>query len=322
MALNILVVTEIKDSQIRKSSFEVISEARRQADKTGGKVIALIMGSDADGQKEIPGHYGADQVLVAGLKNNVPDLMKETVIQAAQKVDASVILFSATIFGQDLAPRVAARLKAGIASDCIKIDIADGKMEADRPFYAGKIIGRVAVKSNIKMATLRPNIFPVKEPDISKSASTEVLGVPDVSSKIEIKEFKARERVRLDVSEADIIITGGRGMKEPGNFKMLEELADLLNGAVGATRAVVDAGWRPHSDQVGQTGKTVSPSLYVMCGASGAIQHWAGMSGSKFIVAVNKDSEAPIIEKADYSIVGDLFEVVPAIIEEVKKIRG
>jgi len=329
MALNSLVVIEIKDGQIRKSSLEVVSEARRQADKANGKVIALIMGSGVDSQKEIPGHYGADQVLTVDhnqLKNYLPDVFKEVVVQAAQKVDANVILLSATTFGQDLAPRIAAKLEAGIASDCLQIEIADGKMEADRPFYAGKIISRVSVKSNIKMATLRPNIFPIQKPDTSRSASVEALDMPDVSPRYQLKEFKATDSAKIDVSEADIIITGGRGMKDPANFKMLEELADLLTGTVGATRAVVDAGWRPHSDQVGQTGKTVSPTLYMMCGASGAIQHWAGMSGSKFIVAVNKDSEAPIIEKADYTWATFLRSYLPLSKKsrklEVNKLRG
>jgi len=322
MALNILVVTEIKEGQIRKPSFEVISEARRQADKAGGKVIALVMGSGADSKKAISGHYGADLTLVAELQSAIPDVLKEAILQAVEKVDAHVVLFSATPFGNDLAPRVAAKLEAGIAADCLKLEIAEGKLEAERPLYAGKVIGHVAVESQIKVATLRPNLFAANEPDTSKSAAVETLDVASPSPKYEIKEFKASDSAKLDVSEADIIITGGRGMKGPENFKILEDLADLLDGAVGATRAVVDAGWRPHSDQVGQTGKTVSPSLYMMCGASGAIQHWAGMSGSKFIVAVNKDPEAPIMEKADYSVVGDLFEVVPAIVEEVKKVRG
>jgi electron transfer flavoprotein alpha subunit len=178
------------------------------------------------------------------------------------------------------------------------------------------------VNSKIIMATLRPNIFPAMEPDDSNSASVQSLELPEVSSNLELKEFRAAAGSKMDISEADVIVTGGRGMRSPDNFSILEELAQILGGAVGATRAAVDADWRPHSEQVGQTGKTVNPNLYLMFGASGSIQHWAGMSGAKCIVAVNKDPNAPIIERADYSIVGDLFEVAPAITEEIKKLKG
>ncbi|MBN2104695.1 electron transfer flavoprotein subunit alpha/FixB family protein [bacterium] len=325
MANNILVITEQTQGEFRKSSFEALSEARRLADQAGGSVAALVIGSGLDDLTKMPAQYGADIVLKADddqVSVYEPDIYTATVEAVAESQNAKIILMPATDQGKDLAPRVAARLNAGLADDCLKLELKGDVIEADRPMYAGKAIARVSVQSEVKVATLRPNVFAVSAPDSSRSASVESLSVPDVTKKTVLKEFKAAEGAKLDVSEADIIVTGGRGMKDAENFKMLEEMADLLGGAVGSTRAAVDAGWRLHADQVGQTGKTVTPNLYMMFGASGAIQHWAGMSGAKCIVAVNKNPEAPIMEKADYSIVGDLFEVVPAMIEEIRKIRG
>jgi len=325
MSENILVVTEQINGEFRKPSYETISEARRIADRSGGQVIALIMGSCIDKLSSIPAQYGADKVLTADdekLSASNPDIAAAVVKTAAESNEAGIILMPATTQGRDLAPRVAAQMDAGLAEDCLSLQIEGGKFQANRPMYAGKVIATVDISSKIKMATLRPNVFEASEPDTSRSASVESLSVPDTSPKSTLKEFKAAGDAKMDLTEADIIVTGGRGMKEAGNFSRLEDLADLLGGVVGATRAAVDAEWRPHSDQVGQTGKTVSPNLYMMFGASGSIQHWAGMSGAKCIVAVNKDPEAPIMGKADYSIVGDLFEVLPALTAEIKKIRG
>ena len=322
---NILVITEHANGEYKKPSFEVISEARKLADQSGGKVAALVMGSGLGDLTAMPSQYGADVVLAADdaqLELYNPDVYSAVVKAAVESQGATLVLTAATTLGRDLAPRVAAKLNAGLASDCIGISVDGDALTAKRPVYAGKAIATVKVTSDVKVVTLRPNVFNVADPDTGKTASVETVAVPSVDSKMTIKEFKASESTKLDVSEADIIVTGGRGMKDPSNFSMLEELADLFGGAVGATRAAVDADWRPHSDQVGQTGKTVSPNLYMMFGASGSIQHWAGMSGAKCIVAINKDPEAPIISKADYSIVGDLFEVLPAITEEIKKIRG
>lgn len=325
MAGNVLVVTEQKNGVFRKTSFEVLSEGRRIADKFGVKVAALVIGAGIGELASTPAQYGADVVFTADdekLANYIPDMYLEVVLKAAESHGAEIVLMSATTLGRDLAPRVAARLDAGLASDCLQLFVEDGKFEAERPLYAGKAIARVAVNSKIKMATLRPNIFPAMEPDDSRSAPVQSLALPEVTPKIELKQFRAIAGGKMDLTEADVIVTGGRGMRGPDNFNILEELAELLGGVVGATRAAVDADWRPHSDQVGQTGKTVTPNLYMMFGASGAIQHWAGMSGAKCIVAVNKDPNAPIIERADYSIVGDLFEVVPVLTEEIRKLRG
>ncbi len=322
--MTILVIAEQKENTLRKTAVEALSEARRIADKNGGKVAALILGSGVASLKDVPAQYGADTILVAdasSLQDYHPDIYRDVVVAAAQKIDADLILMPATSIGQDVAPRVAAKLDAGLASDCLSLQVNGDNLEAERPMYAGKVIAKVAVKSKIKIATLRPNVFQAADPDASKSAAVETLDVPSPSSKMTLNEIRPAASAKVDLTEADIIVTGGRGMKSPENFKLLEDLAASLGGVVGATRAAVDAGWRPQSDQVGQTGKTVSPNLYMMFGASGAIQHWAGMSGAKCIVAVNKDKEAPIMEKADYSIVGDLFEVVPELTEAIKKIR-
>jgi electron transfer flavoprotein alpha subunit len=226
--------------------------------------------------------------------------------------------------GRDLMPRIAARVGAGLAPDCIHLEIADGKLKALRPAIAGKVQVEVGFKSDIQMAILRPNVFEKLEPDTSKSA--EVVKVPfestDLDNKQRLIEFISKETGRPELTEAEIIVSGGRGMKEPGNFALIEELADLLGAAVGASRAAVDAGWRPQSDQVGQTGKTVTPNVYIAVGISGAIQHLAGMSSSKHIVAINKDPDAPIFNIADFGVVGDLFKVVPILTEEIKKTKA
>jgi electron transfer flavoprotein alpha subunit len=324
MAVNCLVVTDIVNGEFRKVSLEALSEARRLIG-TDGQVTALMIGQGIDQLGAVPARYGADVVMIADdpqVKDYHPDRYTDTVQRAAQLKQTDVILIPATDIGKDLAPRVAARLDAGLAEDCLKLTLTGDRLEADRPMFAGKVISRVAVLSKIKVVTLRPNVFALSEPASSSSGVMEKLDVQSGESKLNLKEFRESASAKIDVSEAEIVVTGGRGMKGPENFAMLETLADLLGGAVGATRAAVDAGWRPHSDQVGQTGKTVTPNLYLMFGASGSIQHWAGMSGAKCIVAVNKNPEAPIISKADYSIVADLFEVVPVLTEEIRKIRG
>jgi electron transfer flavoprotein alpha subunit len=217
---------------------------------------------------------------------------------------------------------VAVKLDAGLAADCIALKVDSGNIIATRPVYAGKVLTDVKVTSAIQVLTLRPNVFAAGASS-GAAANVEVVDVPLSDSDFASLTIEVSQSVgKLDVAEADIIISGGRGLKGPENFKMLEDLAGLVGGAVGASRAVVDAGWRPHSDQVGQTGKTVSPSLYVAVAVSGAIQHLAGMSSSKYIVAINKDKDAPIFQAADYGIVADAFEIVPALTQEVKKLLG
>ena len=320
----ILVVAEIQSNEFKKASFEAVSQARRLADLLGHSVTALAIGSDVQAKASSLGEDGADNVFIAQdtkLENYNPDFYKAVVVKAVKEVSPANVIFSATIQGRDLAPRVAAALETSLASDCTGLDVVDGKMEIERSLYAGKVFAKVIIDAHIKLLSLRPGVFDATKTG-DKQADVKSLDLPTFESKINIKEINKTGSDKLDVTEAEIIVTGGRGVRSAENFKIIEELADVLGAAVGATRAVVDSEWRPHDEQVGQTGKVVSPSLYIMCGASGSIQHWAGMAGSKCIVAVNKDPEAPIMKRADYSIVGDLFEVVPALTQEIKKIKG
>jgi electron transfer flavoprotein alpha subunit len=321
----ILTIAEVKEGIFRKSSLEVISQARIIADQKQAKIVVLAIGGEIKDQPAGLGEYGADHVLLAEdakLATYNPDFYKTVVLTAVEKTGAEMILLSATTLGQDLAPRIAAKLNAVLASDCTGLTIANGTLEVDRPLYAGKVTAKVLLSGQIQMASLRPNVFNASKNRAGQTATVEKIALPTLSSGVSLKEFRRTGGNKMDVSDAEIIVTGGRGVRSADNFKVLEELAASLNAAVGATRAVVDSGWRLHEDQIGQTGKVVSPNLYVMCGASGSIQHWAGMSGSRCIVAINKDANAPIFQRADYGIVGDLFEIVPALTTEIKKFRG
>jgi electron transfer flavoprotein alpha subunit len=237
--------------------------------------------------------------------------------QAVKAVEASVVLLPFTAVGKDLAPRLAGRLDAGLATDCVALGMKDGRLVARRPVYSGKAYATVCWEGEPRLATLRPNVFPLGTADLSRKA--EVLeGKVDAALRAKVTATAATAAGRAELTEAQIVVSGGRGLKGPEHFVLIRELADALGAAVGASRAVVDAGWVDHQHQVGQTGKTVSPSLYIACAISGAIQHLAGMSSSKVIVAVNKDKEAPIFRVASYGIVGDVFEVLPRLTEEAK----
>lgn len=326
MSKGVLVLAEQRDGAFRKVAYEVVSEGRRLADQLSTELAAVVIGSGIEGIAPTLGKYGADRVLVAdedAFKFYSAEGYTRVLAEIINTKGPSIVLLPASALGKDLAPKLAARLKLGLASECTQLFITEGRLEAKRPVYAGKAFIRVRFETEPQLATLRPNVFPIKELDQPKSPSIEKVetGVSPTDLGAIVKEIIPAPGGRVDLSEADVVVSGGRGMKGPENFKLLEELADLLGGAVGASRAAVDAGWRPHSDQVGQTGKVVTPSLYIACGISGAIQHLAGMSSSKCIVAINKDPDAPIFQRADYGIVGDLFEVVPALIEEIKKLR-
>jgi len=327
MAGNVLIIAEQRKGQFRKAAYEVATAGRKVADDLGGDVTALVFGKDVSGMATELGAYGVDKVLVAEndlFDNYTPEGFVKVILETIAQLDPEVVLFGATSQGKDLAPRVASKLGVGLASDCTGLQVDGGKLIAKRPVYAGKAFIQLAFKANPQMASLRPKAFTAEVKEEGKTAPVEKVSVSvDASElKTKVKEFQETGGGKVELTEADIIVSGGRGMKGPENFKMLEELADLLGGAVGASRAAVDAGWRPHSDQVGQTGKTVSPNLYIAVGISGAIQHLAGMGSSKVIVAINKDPEAPIFQKADYGVVADLFDVVPKLIEEVKKLKN
>jgi electron transfer flavoprotein alpha subunit len=323
--MKILAFAEQRDNKFRKTAFEIVTAAKRLADAAGAEVVAVVIGDKVQPIASGLGAYGAKRVIAVEdpkLPQYSTTAFAAIVADVAKKESADVLLFPATAMGKDLAPRVAVKLDAGLAADCIALRWENSELLATRPVYAGKAMIDVRMNSGCKVFTLRPNVFTAAASG-QGPASVEVSapGIGDAEYGTRVKEI-AQSSGKLDVAEADIIVSGGRGLKGPEHFKLIEELAAVLGAAVGASRAVVDAGWRPHDEQVGQTGKTVSPSLYIAVGISGAIQHLAGMSSSKYIVAVNKDKDAPIFQVADYGIVGDAFEILPALTQEAKKMLG
>jgi electron transfer flavoprotein alpha subunit len=325
MPNGVMVIAEQRDGDIRKVSYEIVSEGRRLADSLGQAVTAVLLGSGVKDKAATLGHYGADRVLVADnprLETYTTDAYVAVIAEVVKANDPAILLLGGSAQGKDLSARLSARLGVSTAQDCTAFSIESGNLVALRPIYAGKAYAKVSfVDSWPQMAVARPNVMSMNEPDTSKS--TEVVdasfSLDDSALKTKVVESIRDESGKVDLTEADKIVSGGRGMKGPDGYGILEELADVMGASVGASRSAVDAGWRPHSDQVGQTGKVVSPNLYIACGISGAIQHLAGMSTSKVIVAINKDAEAPIFQKADYGVVDDLFNIVPAFTEEVKK---
>lgn len=326
MSQGVMIIAEQRDGDIRKISNELISEGRRLADASGQELTAVLLGSNVKDKAAKLGNYGADKAIVADdprLEQYTTDAYVSVIAQIVKAKDPAVLLIGASAQGKDLAARLSARLGSGMAQDCIKFSMEDGRLNAVRPIYAGKAYAKVTYNDNYPhMATARPNVMAINAPDESKTAQVEdaAFTLNDAELKTKIAEAVKDQSGKVDLTEADKIVSGGRGMKGPEGYGILEELADLIGATVGASRSAVDAGWRPHADQVGQTGKVVSPNLYIACGISGAIQHLAGMSTSKVIVAINKDPEAPIFQKADYGVVDDLFKVVPVLKEELKKI--
>lgn len=322
MANNIIAVLEQREGTLKKVSFEAASVAYELSKKLGINVQAIAVGSDISNLNDVS-KYGISEIKLlkhTDLFNYSSSGYAEAIADYAKKVNADYLIIGNTSLGKDLAPKLAVKLNGNCAMDCIKLDVQSNEVVATRPIYAGKANIDVKLKSDVKVFTIRPNVFKAEILE-SKEPSVEVIEVANPNLKSRVVSFKKSEG-KLDVAEADIIVSGGRGLKGPENFHLIEELAEALGAAVGASRAVVDAGWRSHDEQVGQTGKTVSPSLYVACGISGAIQHLAGMSSSKYIVAINKDKDAPIFSVADYGIAGDVFEILPVLTEEIKKIKS
>lgn len=325
MAKGVWIVAEQRDGALRNVSFELASTARKLADELGDEVGAVLLGSGIEGIAGELGKYGVDKVYVAddpALEQYTTDAYAAAVAKVVKENDPAILLLGASVQGKDLSTRLVGKLATGMATDCVDVKIADGALVATRPMYAGKCFGEITVSGSPQMASLRPKVFPIVE---NEKAAEVVKFDPALDAgalKTKVLEVQKDTGGKVDLTEADIIVSGGRGMKGPENYKIIEELADVLGATVGASRAAVDAGWRPQSDQVGQTGKVVSPNLYIACGISGAIQHMAGMSSSKYIVAINKDEEAPIFAKADYGIVDDLFKVVPEVTKEAKKLLG
>ncbi len=322
----ILVYIEIRDNEIKKSSLEALSEGKRRSDELNTEVAAVMVGHNLEALAEKVFPYGASKVYL--LENSLfshysSQAFAQALFSLVEEIQPEIIFFTATALGKDLAPRLAAKLGVGLASDCTQTAVREGKLEVVRPIYAGKAFLALRFKSSPQIASLRPNVFPLLEQSENKG---EVVRKDIIIAEDEIKarvtDIVREEGAELDVTEAEIVVSGGRGLKGPENFDLLREIASLLpHSSVGASRSAVDAGWIDHQHQVGQTGKTVSPNLYMAFGISGAIQHLAGMSSSKYIIAVNKDAEAPIFKVADFGIVGDLFQIIPHLKEEIKKLR-
>lgn len=326
MSKDIWVLAETKDGKVRKITHELLSKASELATKSGGNVIALLAGQNVSGLAQELAHYGANKVFVAddaSLAHYSTDAYVNVIASALKENSPATFLTGATTNGRDLTPRVAARLNAGAISDVTELDCdGEGKLTALRPIYAGKAFQKLTFTSFPQIIEARSNAFAVKTADSSKSAEIVNLSVGVTEARTAIKETKVSSGDKIELTEADVIVSGGRGLKGPENLHLVSDLAKAMGAAQGASRAIVDAGWIDYDYQVGQTGKVVSPNLYVACGISGAIQHLAGMSSSKFIVAINKDSDAPIFKVADYGIVGDVFEILPALTEAVKKIKA
>jgi electron transfer flavoprotein alpha subunit len=319
----ILAVCEQKHGTLRKVSREAVAAARQLADALGATVDAIVLGA-AGVETAGLAEAGADRVLVAthdtfGLY--APDGYAATIAAQAKHGGYAAVVLAATAGGKDLGPRLAVQLDTPLAMDVTAFGVEGGKVVCTRPTYAGKAIQQVVLEASPALVAIRPNTFaPVAA---ARAGAVEAIAAVPGTVRVTVKEVKASAQGTLDVSEASIVVAGGRGLKGPEHFHLIEELAKAFgNAAVGASRAVVDAGWRSHGEQVGQTGKTVSPQLYIAVGISGAIQHLAGMRTAKVIVAINKDKDAPIFKVADYGVVGDAFEIVPALTEAVTRARS
>lgn len=312
----ILVIAEQRGSDPKKNTLEMLSAAR----DTGGELSALIIGNGVAGFGEKLGPYGAAKVYVAdGVEKYNTEGYVKIILETVNAAGPDVILFGASAAGRDLAPRVAAALGTGLATDCTGVEMDGDKFVVTRPVFAGKAFNKVVFSGSPAVASIRPNVLPVGEAS-GGAAEEEAVSADFGDVSAQLVDMEESASTQLDLTEADKIVSGGRGMKEADNFKILDELAGVIDATVGASRAAVDSGYAVQSMQVGQTGKVVNPSLYIAFGISGAIQHLAGMRTSKVIVAVNKDAEAPIFSKCDYGIVGDLFEAVPLFTEEFKKL--
>jgi len=325
----IFALVEHAEGVVKPVSLEVLYAARQLADQTGGQVLAVCLGlqgeSESDCQSFI--QYGADRVLVLRhphLARYRVSVYLETLLSVIQSRHPEILLLPATNHGKELAAALSARLKTGLATDCISLEVDSGEgLKVRRPVNAGKAISTLVYDSTRpQIATLRANVFRGPGPDPSRTGGVECLDVKveENSLAIRVKDIVQETGKSLDIAEARIVVSGGLGMQNAENFKLLEDLAKVLGAAVGASRPVVDDGWRKYSNQVGQTGRTVSPDLYIACGISGSVQHLAGMSSSKCIVAINKDPHAPIFTVADYGIVADVLEVLPLLTAEFRKV--
>lgn len=321
----VLFIAEQESGKLKGYSRELASKAAELAGQAGLKAFGVLLGREVAAAAEGLGPYGVEKVYALENQELEPfrgDAHARVLLALIEKIKPQIILASASTTGKDILPRIAMKLKAGLATDCVELKIENKKLKARRPIFAGKALMDVSFNSEIQLATARPNSFPIREAAAGKKASVEKMS-PNVDGlRVKVKEVKEAEAGMKDLTEAEIIVSGGRALGSSENFKTIRELAQVLGATVGASRAAVDAGYISHDHQVGQTGKTVNPKLYIACGISGAIQHLAGMRTSKVIVAINKDPEAPIFGKADYGIVGDLFQILPILTSKFKELLG
>ena len=317
-----LVLGEARDGELRNVSFETIAAAKNISG--GGEVVAVLIGDQVQSLGEEMIHYGADRVVTVEhphLKYYTPDGFGQAFMAVYEEESPDGVVFGHTAMGKDLSPKIASKLGTGLISDVTKIEGEGDDAEFIRPIYSGKAFEKVEIKEGLQFITIRPNNIEPLAHDASRSGDVTAKTVDITNLRSVIKDVVRKSTEGVDLSEAKVIVAGGRGVKGPEGFEPLKELADLLGGAVGASRGACDADYCDYSLQIGQTGKVVTPDLYIAAGISGAIQHVAGMSNSKVIVAINKDPEANIFKIADYGIVGDIFEIIPIMIEEIKKIK-
>jgi len=325
---NIFAFVESRGSEVRKVGLEAVTAARMLADKWGGgEVHALVLGPPGISAKASQlGQYGADVVVVvehAGLANYSPEVATATAAERIKSGGYRAAVFSTTAQGRDLAPRVAARMNVSVVTDVLSFEIEGNAVIVRHPMNIGKVIATLAISATPAVLAMRPNVITPAQNAKAGRVENAQPALDPAAARVKVIETRQGGGGKLDLAEAPVVVAGGRGLKAAENFKLVEDLAAAFgNAAVGATRAVTDDGWRPHSDQIGQTGRLVSPELYIAVGISGAVQHLAGMRTSKTIVAINKDKDAPIFKVADYGIVGDLFEIVPRLTEEIRRLRG
>ncbi len=324
---NVLAFAEARGGDIRRAALEAVTAARVVADASGGQVHAVLFGAPGIGAKAAPlGAHGADAVLVvehAAFTHNNPEAVAVTIAAQMQAGSYGAFVCAASATGKDIAPRVAAKLGVPLAADVTAFEVKGSAIQATHPGYTGKVLQTMTLTASPAVLSVRPGAYLPKANAKAGSVSTLAPAGDPAASRVRVTGTVAGNAAKLDLGEARVIISGGRGLKEAANFKLVEDLAAAFgNAAVGATRAVTDDGWRPHSDQIGQTGRLVSPDLYIAAGISGAIQHLAGMRTSKTIVAINKDREAPIFKIADYGIVGDVLQILPVLTEAVKKAKA
>jgi electron transfer flavoprotein alpha subunit len=328
MAKNLWVFIETDEGAAKPVGYELLNPGRVMADKLGEELVAVVMGQNVEAVAKEAVAYGADKViLVEGdeYKNYNTDAATFAMCELVKKYEPAIVLYGATNNGRDLGPRVACTMHTGLTADCTALDIEDGLLMSTRPTFGGNLMATIACPDHRpQMSTVRPGVFKKAAKDETRTGEVVVENVhinpADIRVKLVERVKEVAEAVNLE--EAEVIVAGGRGLKSGENFALVQELADALGGTVGASRAAVDAGWIPHAHQVGQTGKTVAPKIYIACGISGAIQHLTGMSGSDTVIAINRDANAPIFGVADYGIVGDLFEVIPALIAEIKAAKA